>query len=71
MQSDLPNFKSGVQGGTPTCRAICPILSLACRGVPPLAGKENCVDRCASCNFCVFYIEMIRYISIHASCSCS
>ena len=45
MQSDLPNFRSGVQGGTPP------------------AGKENCVDRSASCIFCVFYIEIVRYIS--------
>ena len=52
MQSDLPNFKSGVQGGTPP------------------AGKENCVERSASCIFCVSYIEIIWYISIYAIISC-
>ena len=34
-------------------------MSPACRGGPPLAGKENCVDRSASCIFGVFYIEII------------
>ena len=59
MQSDLPNFTSGVQGGE-----------------PPRAGKGNCVDRSASCIFCVFYIEIAWYLSIYSiidccCCSCS
>ena len=40
MQSDLPNFQSGVQGGTPA------------------AGKENCVDRSASCIFVYFILKL-------------